>query len=108
MTERPVRLFTRSDGIIEYYTIGIEGWDECEALVAYIAKHFGARTVEQLDGIYTRRWTLCIGETEVIVQHHDDVGNYFYGKKDSPGGEAVAAKIASHLTEQLRKVRTDE
>lgn len=96
-----VKKVEHEDGLIEYHVIAAEGWDDCESLARFIVKQFGAAVDSQADGICSREWKLRIGEVQIHLKHHDDIGNFFSVSPRTDESNALLERVANELNFRL-------
>ena len=84
---------TNEKGELEYYLVGLEGWDDFDIVVNQL-KHLGARVIESLDGIFFRIADLDEGEIKFKVIYHEDVGVYSY----------IIGQSSSQLNSRLEQI----
>ena len=97
----PVKTFELPDGMVEHHVVNVESWDDFELLAHFLEKEFFAELVEKLDGICSRIRKYDIGGVEIVLKHHDDIGNFFYSRSDNPQAKVVLRKITDAFNERL-------
>ena len=102
---QPVKCFTQPSGIEEYHVVGVDGWEDFEAIVEFIVRRFSAEIMDRLDGICSRTWILRSGDVDFVVKHHDDIGNYFFSAESSPEKEKLLRAVAAALNAQLSSAK---
>jgi hypothetical protein len=92
-----MRIFftTTKDGRVQVDVDDLEGWEGFEALVDLICRRYEARVLARHDGPDARSWTLEIEGHEVLLQHDDMYGHFFFAK------EARGDELVRRMGEQL-------
>jgi hypothetical protein len=65
------------DGVVQYHFWADQTWDGFDSLVGYLRKYWNASIVDSVDEVYSRRWMLQLGSTNVTVFHDSQEGNRF-------------------------------
>lgn len=85
---------------VEYHVLGLDDWEFFESLVSFFEKHYGAVVDNKTDGINTRSWQLRAQGEYFMLEHHEDLGNWFYsceGQGDSALMRTMAVDLESRL-----------
>lgn len=97
----PVLKIVNEGGLSEYHLEFDPAWDGLDSFVKYLKKHWNAKVVESVDGIYSRRWVLRIQDVPVSVYHDGQIGNYFVredGEKDQELLEEIEADVLRRMS----------
>lgn len=88
---------------VEYYVLGLDDSEFFDSLVSFFKKYYGAEVENQTDGISTRSWQLRSKGEYFILEHHDDIGNWFYSCEPA-GDSPLMQTMAADLEERLKDV----
>lgn len=88
--------------IKQYHIHGTGDWDSFDSLMKFLEQRYNARLQNLDNGIFTRKAYFNIGNFAVILEHHDDIGNYFYSY--DLDANALLENIAMELELRLQNV----
>jgi len=91
---------------VEYHVLGLDDWDFFDSLVSFFEKYYGAEVESRTDGINTRSWQLYAQGEYFMLEHNDDLGNWFFSCNDE-GDSALMHTMADDLENRLKKVTYD-
>jgi hypothetical protein len=102
MSNKVIHRNVPSDGKpVEYHVLGLEDSEFFDSLVSFFKKYYDAEVTTNTDGISTRSWQLRSKGEYFMLEHHEDIGNWFYSCEPS-GDSQLMAEIASDLEERLK------
>lgn len=88
---------------VEYYVLGVDDSEFFDSLVEFFKKNYEAEVEVQTDGISTRSYQLRSRGEYFMLEHSDDVGNWFYSCE--PAGDSLLMQsIAADLEDRLKDV----
>ncbi|MFC4766973.1 hypothetical protein [Effusibacillus consociatus] len=90
-------------GLIEFYLVGLECFDDFDAVLDVLVNVSNAKVIEKIDGIYSRIGKLEVKDTEFKLIYHEDVGIYLYVINQSPASNNLLRKILQNLVSVLEK-----
>lgn len=64
-------------GYTEYHVLGLDNVDFFDSLLAFIKQTFHVVVLNIDVGIYTKKAYLNSGDISLVLEHHDDIGNFF-------------------------------
>ena len=97
---------SKASGQVEYHVLGLHDWDFFDSLIHFFQKHYDAEVTNKTDGVHTRVWQLrCSGEY-FMLEHHDDIGNWFY-TCNKEGDSQLMHEISQDLEDRLNEVPYD-
>ena len=88
---------------IKYHVIGMNDWGFFDSLVEFFQKNYGATVEVKSDGINTRCWQLRARGEYFMLEHNEDLGNWFYSC-GSEGDSALMQAIADDLEGRLKDI----
>ena len=87
----------------EYHVLGLDDSDFFDSLVSFFKKYYDAEVENFTDGIATRSWQLRSNGEYFMIEHHDDIGNWFYSC--DPSGDSDLMKVmAADLEARLKDI----
>ena len=86
-------------GLVEYYVLGLHDLKFFDVLKMFIQQQFQARLMNQDKGLFTQKAYFNIDGIDLILEHHDDIGNYFYSTHSN--ATELLEKISSELEQRL-------
>jgi len=94
------KIYNKKNQRLEYHILGLEDWEFFDTVLSFLKKSYGVEVQSFSDGIVTRKYELlCKGEC-FTLEHHGDIGNYFYGVE----GSKLLESIANNFEEKLKDV----
>lgn len=97
---------SNSDGPVEYHVLGLDDWDFFDSLISFFQKNYQAEITNKNDGVYTRTWQLRSSGEYFMLEHHDDIGNWFYTCNEE-GDSELMHRISADLEERLKNVPSE-
>lgn len=91
------------DGAVEYHVLGLDDSDFFDSLINFFKKNYSASVESTSDGLITRVWQLQIKGEYFTLEHHSDLGNWFYSCSSS-GDSSLMQEIALDLEARLKNV----
>lgn len=92
--------------VVEYHVLGVEDWDFFDTLIEYFIQEYNSIVTIKDDGINSRIWQLRCKDEYFILEHYEDVGNWFYSCNSS-GDSGLMDDIAKKLERALKDVPYD-
>lgn len=97
---------SKSGSLVEYHILGLDDSDFFDSLVSFFMKYYGAEVETKTDGISTRSWQLRSQGEYFMLEHHDDIGNWFYSCEPLGDSQLMQA-MAADLEERLKDIPYD-
>ena len=88
---------------IEYHVLGLRDWGFFDTLIHFLEKPYGAVVENKTEGIISRAWQLRARNEYFMVEHNEDIGNWFYTCEDD-GDSDFMKVIASDLELRLKNI----
>jgi hypothetical protein len=86
---------------VEYHVLGLEDSDFFDSLISFFKKYYAAEVANQTDGISTRSWQLRSKSEYFMLEHHEDIGNWFYSCEPS-GDSELMREMAADWEKRLK------
>ncbi|MGB3430250.1 hypothetical protein [Achromobacter sp.] len=79
MSENVIVRKIKSDAgiLVEYHIDGVSDWNFFDSLLEFFKKQYGAVVENFTDGIFTRSYQLRVNGEYFILEHNEDIGNWF-------------------------------
>lgn len=104
MNTQAIHCKKSDDGnIIEYHVLGLDDSDFFDSLIKFFKKNYSASVESRIDGLITRVWQLQIKGEYFTLEHHSDLGNWFYSCSSS-GDSPLMQEIALDLEARLKNI----
>jgi hypothetical protein len=91
---------------VKYHVLGLDDWDFFDSLVSFFEKYYEASVENKEDGIHTRTWQLRAKDEYFMLEHNEDLGNWFYSCEEE-GDSALMRAMAEDLECRLKDVPYD-
>lgn len=94
------KIYNQENQRAEYYILGLEDWAFFDTILSFLKKSYGVEVQSFSDGIITRKYELLYQGECFTLEHHGDIGNYFYGIQKS----RFLEEIANDFEEKLKDI----
>lgn len=88
---------------VKYHVLGLDDWNFFDSLVSFFEKYYEAVVEKEDDGIHTRSWQLRAKGEYFMLEHNEDLGNWFYSC-DEKGDSALMRAMADDLEHRLKDI----
>lgn len=81
--------------VIEYHVVGLNDVDFFDSLLAFMQQTFHVVVINIDIGIYTKKAYLNSNGISLVLEHNDDIGNFFYST------DLNAHRLLENISEEL-------
>jgi len=94
------KIYNKKNQRVEYHILGLEDSEFFDTILSFLKKSYAIEVQSFSDGIITRKYELLYKDECFTLEHHGDIGNYFYGIE----GSKILKNIANDLEEKLKGI----
>lgn len=91
------KIYNKQNQRLEYHILGLEDWEFFDTILSFLKKSYDIEIQSFSDGIVTRKYELLYKGECFTLEHHGDIGNYFYGVEESKFLESIANDFEEKL-----------
>lgn len=100
MNNNVISKYISQSGGVEYHVLGLNDVDFFDTLLIFLKQEFNAFLLNIDDGLYTKKAYLNIDNISLVLEHHDDIGNFFYST--DLNSKDILEKISDELESRLK------
>ena len=86
---------------IEYLIRELNLWEDFDKLCMVLIENMDAQVLQEIDGIYIRRWLFELNEIKFYLIHDNHFGNFAYTLSQTENDNILLKKILDKLLDYI-------